>query len=396
MATFDYKAKRMDGSEISGSMEAADRESLIQRIRADGLYVYKIHRTDGTGPLPLPPVRSEKLAAFCIQMSAMLTAGISVAAALDICRRSAGDKKLQNTFMELSEEVQKGQSLSQAMTDMGSVFPRFLIHMVETGETSGNLDEIFQTMSEHYEQEVELRGKVQTALIYPCVLLVVTLATTLFILTFVLPQFARMFEDGELPLLTRALMGISSVMVHDWPKMIAGLLLVLFLFLWLSGKRRFRYVADQCVLRFPVAGGLLHTLYTTRFASTFSILYGSGIGILKSLDIAGKVLGNSYAAGQLQIAATELSSGELLADVLERTGIFLPVFISMVAVGEEAGNLEQILADTGAFYHKSANAAINRLIALLEPVMIVTMAAVISLIVIGIMLPIFRMYGYIL
>lgn len=395
MAVFYYKSRRMDGTEIRGTAEAADRDDLVYRLRRDGLYVFHIRQLNRlAGVVWKPRISLKNVSVFSSQMSAMLGAGIPAAKALDMCRRSAPDRNFKEALSAVSERVQKGQALSQAMLELGNLFPAFLIYMVETGESSGTLDVIMEKMSAHYEQEVHLRGKIRTALIYPCILAVAAAAAAVFMLMFVLPQFTYMFTDMELPVLTSALMALSDFLRVNGLPVLIGILIAVAMFGWMMSKNSFRLVVHESMLLLPVAGKLIRTIYTSRFASTFAILYGSGVDILSCLDISGRVLGNSYVRLQLQKASVQLRAGDMFSDAIKNIEVFEPMFVSMVMIGEESGSLDQMLADVGTFYEKEANTAIGQLIALVEPLMILIMGGVIGIIVLAIMMPIFRMYGF--
>lgn len=395
MAVFYYRSRRMDGTEVRGTMEAADRDDLVSQLRREGLYVFHIHQLNRlAGVMWKPRISLKNISVFCSQMSAMLGAGIPAAKSLDMCRRSAADRNVKEALNAVSERVQKGQALSQAMLESGNLFPAFLIYMVETGESSGTLDVIMKKMSAHYEQEVHLRGKIRTALIYPCILAVVAVAAVAFMLTFVLPQFTHMFTDMELPVLTSLLIAFSNFLRVNWLSVLSGVFITVSLFGWMMTKDSFRRVIHKSILLLPITGKLIKTIYTSRFASTFAVLYGSGVDILNCLDISGRVLGNSYVRQQLQKTSIQLRAGDMFSDALKNTEVFDLIFVSMVMIGEESGSLEQMLADVGTFYEKEANTAISQLIALVEPVMILIMGGVIGIIVLAIMLPIFKMYGF--
>ncbi len=397
MTLYRYKACGANGSVKSGLLEAADDQALLELLHKRGLYCCEYHREtakrDSAGSHRL---KIKVLSPFCRQMAAMLSAGIPVSKALSICGEASQDKALKNALIRLNMTVQKGRTLSEAMEEMSGTFPDLLIHMVETGESSGSLDHIMKKMAEHYNQEAELGGKVQSAMTYPVILFIVTLISTAFMLTAVLPRFASMLSSTELPAITRFMMKLSALLKNHGILILficAGLVI---LGAFLLARPSVKLWTDGCLLRLPVAGRLMKTVYTSRFAATFSVLYGSGISILTSLDVTSRVMGNAYIGECLKQVSEDLRKGELLSQSLKRKNIFLPMFISMVVAGEESGSLESVLRDTGEFYEKEALRALSQMIALVEPGMMILMALVVGSIVMAIMVPIYTMYSQML
>lgn len=397
MALYRYKACGASGSVQTGSLEAADDQALLDQLHRRGLFCCEYHREadqrDRTGGHRL---KVKVLSPFCRQMAAMLTAGIPISGALAVCSEASQDRALKNALVLLNMTVQKGRTLSEAMEEMGGTFPNLLIRMVETGESSGSLDQMMEKMAEHYSQEAELGGKVQSAMTYPVILFIVTLISTAFMLTAVLPRFASMLSGMELPAMTRFMMKLSSLLKNHGIMILficAGLVL---LGACLTARPSVRLRADGCLLRLPVVGRLMKTVYTSRFAATFSVLYGSGISILTSLEVAGRVMENAYVGECLRQVSEDLRKGELLSQSLRRKNIFQPMFISMVVAGEESGSLESVLKDTGDFYGKEALRALSQMVALVEPCMMVLMALAVGSIVMAIMMPIYTMYSQML
>ncbi len=397
MALYRYKACGKNGSVQTGTLEAADDQALLEQLHKKGLFCCAYHREMVKRRSALSrKLKQKELSPFCRQMSAMLAAGVPVSKALSICSEASHDRALKNALDRLNVTVQRGRTLSEAMNEMPETFPDLLIHMVETGESSGSLDRMMEKMARHYSQEAELGGKVQSAMTYPVILLIVTLISTAFMLTAVLPRFASMLSNTELPAITRFMIDLSTLLKNHGILMIcicAGLLL---LGAVLMERPAVRLRTDRWILSLPVVGRLMKTVYTSRFAATFSVLYGSGISILTSLDVTSRVMENTYVGECLVEAAGDLRKGELLSQSLKRKNIFLPVFISMVVAGEESGSLESVLRDTGDFYEKEALRALGQMIALMEPCMMILMALVVGSIVMAIMVPIYSMYSQML
>lgn len=397
MGIYQYKAKRMDGKTVFGTEEAADLLSMQRRLRGEGLYCYEIkEKEQEERALTARKMGAETAASFCRRLAVLLSSGIPVERALALCRESEKDTYLKAILLKLTGELQKGQSLSQAMKETKRTFPAFMISMAEAGEASGAMDKIFIKLAAHYEEEAEIRGKVQTVMIYPCILAAVSIAAAVFLLTIVLPGFVRIFGDMELPLITRCIITLGSIL-KERGLFIAGFLGILALIFYKAMENeKIRIRVHGAVLSVPVFGEFLNLVYTARFALTFSALLENGVGVLKSLDIAGKVLGNSCIQKKLKDSREAVGKGQQLSKALNDVHVFSGSFVSIVAVGEEAGRLEQILSDTGCYYEKEIARLAGKITAMLEPIMILMMGGMVGVIVLSIMIPIFRMYSQLL
>ena len=228
---------------------------------------------------------------------------------------------------------------------------------------------------------------------YPVILFSITVLAAVFMLTMVLPQFASMLQEQELPWITRMMMKLSFSLRSRGVLYIMLILVLMALFKGILTCPFVRLQADRAVLYTPMIGKLLRTVYTSRFASAFAVLYGSGIGILDAMHTVGRVMGNSYVEKGLVQVAESLKGGVMLSQALEELNLFQPVLISMVAAGEESGALDMVLEDAGSFYEKEAARAVNQMIALLEPAMILILALVVGSVVMAIMMPVFNMYS---
>ena len=397
MARYRYKALRMDGTCCAGTLEAADEQSLLEMLHRRGIYCYEYRRTEAeNGRRTSSRVKSDAIPPFCRQMSTMLGAGVPVSRALSVCGSSTHDRSLGRILVRLNETVQKGRTLSEAMAEMNGIFPGLLVHMAAMGELNGSLDRVMAKMADHYSREAKLCKKIRSAMTYPAILLVVTLAATAFMLTAVLPRFASLLSGTELPAFTRFLLGTSAFLKIHGLHLLLAVLGLLGLGAWILTIPAVRLEKDRLLLGLPVVGRLLKTVYTAQFASAFSVLYASGISILESLDAAAAVMGNSYIRMCLGQVGMDLRKGEMISQSLERRSIFLPVFISLVAAGEESGALESILADAGIFYESESARALEQMVALLEPCVMIVMALVVGSIVIAVMMPIYTMYSHML
>jgi len=397
MAKFSYRARWGDGKTEKGIIEALDREDLVRKLRSDNKFLIEASeqkkREEGTASL-----NKKELSIFCRQMSAMLGAGIGMSRALDTLYRSGLSRNLKSAALSLYEGVLSGASLSDSMKRQGKRFPELLVYMTETGEASGELDRIMDNMSDHYASEEEMQKKVKSALTYPVILAVVSVVVIVFMLTKILPTFIGMYGDTPLPVPTRILMAISNFLISQWGILLGAALVLTLLFTWLGTKKGYRISVKkhQMNMRIFGIGNLIRTIMTSRFASTFAILYSSGISILQCMDISSRVMSNDYVEDRLKSVAEDLRKGRSFADSLTETEVFDKMLYTMVSVGEESGSLDSMLMKTGEYFRKEADSALNQLIALIDPVMIIIFGVIIGFIVLAIMLPIFGMYQQIM
>ena len=396
MPRYRYTAKGMNGRVCKGSMEASDPADLTERLKQRELYCFRWREIEESRSSGLSPLKIRMLPPLCRQFSSMMAAGVPLGDILTVSIRAEGDKGMKKVLLRIRKAVYEGSTLSEAMEATEGIFPNLLVYMIQTGEASGRLDEILDRLAAYYSREEELAGKVRAAMTYPLILLFVTICCSIFLLTAVLPQFAAMLQGARLPALTRFMLGAGEQLrLHGGLYAAAMLILILFI-LSASAVTGVRLRIGRALLHIPFAGKLLKIIYTSRFASSFFVLYGSGTGILEALDIAGRVIGNEHIRLEIREACFCMEQGQSLSKALGRLEMFPPVFLSMTAAAEESGDLERIMEQTGRYYEKEAERAMNQMIALLEPAMILVMAGMVGSIVLAVMLPMFQMYSSIL
>lgn len=393
MPRYRYKARNADGKIYKGAMDAADVRKLLGALKSRGLYCYEYSLLERPAQIRPVKMKQKQLPMLCRQLSAMLAAGVPLSTALAVSSESTEHKALRDTLQMLREDIHKGRTLSEAMEGMSGVFPNLLVQMARTGESSGRLDELLLRMAEYYSREEELSGKVRAAMTYPLILFIITVTAAVFMLTTVLPQFASMLQEQELPWITRVMMGLSFSLRSHGILYLFFLLILIALFMGLLKYPLVRLRVDRAVLYIPMIGKLIRTVYTSRFACSFAVLYGSGIGILEAMHTVGRLMGNMYVERGLERACESLKGGVVLSQALKELHIFQPVLISMVVAGEESGALDTVLEDAGKYYEKEAARAINQMIVLLEPAMILILALMVGSVVMAIMIPVFRMYS---
>lgn len=392
MAQFRYIAKGMDGRTVRGRMEAAGESALQQALKEQGLYL--IESRDVSGVRGRVRLSSRQLAQFSKEMSALLSSGISIVRALEIVADEEGlAPGIKAVWLDILADLKKGISLSEAM-EQRQCFPDLMLGMIRSGEDSGNMDEVMERLALQYEKDERLRKQVQSAMVYPGVLMVMSVAVVILIVTFILPQFEELFSQMEsLPGVTVFLMKASDFLVEQWYVAILFLSLLGVIVRILQRSYKVRWTLDYFKVHMPAAGKLNKVIYTARFSRTLSSLYSSGMPIMQALQTAGASVGNVYVSGQFGEVISMVQSGQPLSQALGKVDGFQRKLASTILVGEESGRLDVMLNSIALSMEEEAESASKRLVTMLEPILILMMALVVGFIIIAIMLPIYESYG---
>lgn len=397
MAKFKYRAMSGNGKKIEGNHVANSRDEVIQMITSNGYYPLMIEEVVESTNIELgfgEKVTTKDIAIFCRQLYTMIDAGVSINRSLNIMANQLTNKKLRKVTSQIEEDVKKGEMLSAAIKKHNDVFPQLLISMVESGEISGNLDTMMLRMSTHFEKENKLNNKIKAAMIYPIVLGIVAICAVMFIMTFVMPTFIEMFESEGvvLPLSTQILINLSSILQENILFIIIIFICLFVVFKFYSRTEHGIYTISKLKLHLPIIGELNKKIIVSRFTRTLSTLIASGVSLVHSLPVVAGVLGNKIAEDAINKVREEVTKGEWLSEPIKEAGIFPEMLSSMINIGEETGQLDEILNKTADFYDDEVEQAIQTTTALIEPLLIVVMGIVIGFIVISIMLPMFDMY----
>lgn len=392
MAQYQYSAKNMEGRVLRGRMEAASENALQQQLKEQGLYLIKVKNVSEAKEQR--KFSSKQIAEFCREMSALLTSGVSIVRGLEILADEEGvPQSVKSIYREMLAELKRGTSLSEAM-EMRRCFPELMLGMIRSGEGSGNIDEVMDRLALHYERDNRLKQQVQSAMTYPMVLVVMSVAVVILIVTFILPQFDELFSQMEsLPLPTEILMAFSDFLIHKWYLALLLVLVVWIVLRILLKIRVIRRAIDYMKVHFPVVGKLNKVIYTARFARTLSSLYSSGMPIVAALQTAGDTIGNIYVEEQFVQVASQVRSGVPLSQALREVDGLQRKLSSTILVGEESGRLDTVLDSIALTMEEEAEAATKRLVTMLEPVMICILAVMVGFIIIAVMLPIYESYS---
>jgi type IV pilus assembly protein PilC len=395
MPKFQYKAKNMAGRIIEGVYEAPSQQAVVEMVRQKSFYLLEIkeiiERKDIKEMDLFSKITIKDITIFCKQFAAILRAGVPLIQALHMLTNQTENKLLQNIIHKISEDIQKGSSLSMAMSAHGKKIPPILIHMIHAGEVSGTLENSLEVMSEHFEKAHKLRQKVKSAMIYPILVCVVAVIVVIFLLTFVVPTFIKLFESSgtELPFITRMLIAMSGFLKNNF------LIILLFTVLLVGGIKFYlssekgRLSFDQAKFRMPLFGELQTKSIAANFSRTMSTLMSTGVGITEALNITSQVLENTYARKIMGKIEMQVKEGKGLYVPVRESKLFPVMMENMIMLGEESGTLENMLSKTADFFEDEVDEATKRLTTMLEPMIIMVLGIVVAFIVIGIALPMF-------
>lgn len=399
--TYVWKGKTAAGEMVSGETQAASRAELMLSLRKKRVTMTSAkEKSKGMG-LSLSRTRgvsTKDLAVFTRQFSTMINSGLPLVQCLDILSKQAEKDHFRQLISQTMRDVEAGSTLADALSRHPAVYSDLYVNMVEAGEAGGVLDVILARLASYLEKMDSLKRKIKSAMMYPSVVLVVTIAATIFMLVFIIPTFAKMYSDfgGELPGPTRFVMALSGFVRTKW-WLLAG---AAFGF-YLAVKRYYnteggRVAVDKMLLRIPVLGPVLLKASIARFTRTLGTLVSSGVPILEGLEITAKAAGNTMVKAAVMKTRTSISSGQTIAGPLRDSEVFPPMVVQMISVGEETGALDEMLTKIADFYDDEVDSAVDAMTSVIEPIMIVMMGGVVGGMVVAMYLPIFKLVSVIM
>lgn len=398
MPHYNYKVRDLSGRLMTGNIEAESVAQVVDRLRDRNCFVIdikqkKVSNREFSIKLPGKKISGRDLSVFARQLATMISAGVPLLGALDICAKQLDNNKLRDALGSISLDLESGNSFADALRRHESIFPSLFINLIEVGEMGGVLDEVLEQLAVNYEREHDIREKVKSALTYPAVVLVIAVVAIIFLLTFVLPTFTSMLADvgAELPLPTKIVMGISNALRRFWYllPLLAGGLPILFYNLTSQGPGRLYW--HKMLLRMPIAGSLHKLTVISRFSRSLGTLVRGGVPVLQSLEVVKKTAGNAVVEEGVTRAQDFIRQGQGMVKPLQDTGVFPPMVIQMIQVGEETGTLDNLLDRLSTFYDREVDNMVSRLSTIIEPVLIVLLGGIVGFIIISILLPMFTM-----
>lgn len=398
MALFDYTGYDSTGRKVSGNCEGSGQRAVMASLRQQGIFATAVIAASSRSKRQLfsgwrsTQVPTEDLAIATRQLSTLLSAGLALDETINTVAGQIERPQLAAALNRVREAVVQGEAFHLALAEEGKIFPSIYISMVEVGENSGTLDQALANLADLLEEQARLRSRITAALAYPLLMAVVGGGVLLFLVGFVLPKVTSMLVelDQVLPLPTQLLIAASNLL-HDYSWLIFSVLIVALLLIrrW-AGKEKGRLTLDRWRLKLPLIGKLNLLIATSRFSRTMATLLAAGQPLLRALEITGKLLNNLILQQAIERAGSQVREGASLADPLQKEQIFPTMLIQMIAVGEKSGELEQMLTRVADTSDQQVEMSINRLLALLEPVMILFMGVSVGFIVLAILLPIFQ------
>jgi type IV pilus assembly protein PilC len=399
MPSYEWKGRDRDGNPQTGVLIGDSKDAVIAALRRQQIVVTTVKEKGKEIALPKfgGGIKSKDIAVFTRQFSVMIDAGLPLVQCLDILGQQQDNKAFQKVILQVRQDVEAGSSLAEAMRKHPQAFDDLYVNMVAAGEAGGILDTILQRLASYIEKNVKLKSQVRSALVYPVAVITIAIIVVYIILWKVIPVFATLFEGlgTQLPFLTQVIVNVSRFIGNFWWLIILVVIGIIFALRQYYQTDAGRYQIDKFLLRLPVIGALLRKIAVARFCRTLATLLSSGVAILESLDITARTAGNAVLEESILQVRKDVEEGKTLAEPLVRTEQFPPMVCQMIGVGEQTGAMDTMLSKIADFYEDEVDAAIEGMMALLEPVMIAFLGVVIGIIVVAMYLPMFSLISQI-
>ena len=403
-ATFEYAVRDRSGKIVTGKIDADSPASVATKLKSMGYAPMKISEVKNSGlqmELKLPKigakVKLKELAVFSRQFATMINSGLSLLRAMSILEEQQPNKFFASVLTEVRLDVESGSSLSGSMSRHPDVFPPLMINMIKAGEVGGFLDKVLIQIADNYESEVKLRGRVKSAMTYPVAVLVMAIGLTIAMLLFIVPTFANLFASlgGALPAPTQILVNLSNFLKVGIVPIV--ILSIVGMVVWTRVKHKpaVREFIDPLKLKMPVFGNLFRKIALARFWRNLGTMLSSGVPILQSLDIVADTSGNVVVAHAVRDIQESVRNGESLTEPLSHHDVFPPMVVQMLAVGEDTGALDTMLAKISEFYDQEVESTTDQLTALIEPIMIALLGGIVGSMIVALYMPIFRIFDLI-
>ena len=394
---FQYKAMKPNGDIMEGIFVADSKQDVIEMLKSKDNYPMSVEekKVVGTKEITLRQgVGPKDLAFFCRQLQAMLRAGSTITKSLDIMKRQLTNKVMKNAVIDMSAEVQKGKQLSETMKSYPKIFPELMIFMIESGELSGTLDDVLVRLAVYFDKSAKMRSKIRSAMVYPALLFMMSNAVIIFMSVFIMPTFVRMFEGSgvELPGLTKVMLEVSKVIRNRWYIILLVFAVIVLAFYQYINSENGRLLWDKLKLNIPVLRGLNRKIMTARFTRNLSTMLSSGVPLLTALNNMASIIGNKVVSNQIMNYRQQIQQGTEFHVVVRESRIFPPMLDGMIEIGKESGTLDDVLDKTADYYEDEVDVALQRMVALFEPLMIIIMAFIVGFIVVSMALPMFDMF----
>ncbi len=395
MPVFQYTARTLKGELVNDKIDLPSRDDVIAHLRKNRMVVVQVRQAPTELRLPKlgAGIKTRDVVVFTRQFATMINAGLPLVQALDILAQQTENKRLAETTRQVVYDVESGHTLADALRKHPKAYSDLYVNMVAAGEAGGILDTILVRLAQFLEKNDAIVRKVKGAMIYPAVIISVAVIAISVLLIFVIPTFQNMFASVnlDLPLPTRVVIGMSNVLKHYWWAIIGGMVGSVFMINRYYKTAPGRLQIDALLLRLPVLGDVIRKAAVSRFTRTLSTLISSGVSILDGLEITARTAGNMVIHNAVMESRASIAGGETIAAPLQKSAVFPPMVISMIAVGEQTGGLDEMLSKIADFYDDEVDAAVSALLSLMEPIMIVVLGVIVGGMVVAMYLPIFDM-----
>jgi type IV pilus assembly protein PilC len=396
--TYAYKVRDRSGKVLSGSLDADNTALVANKLRQMGYVPISIDKKAGPGvktEIPIPfltnRVKLGEISVFSRQFATMIGSGLTLMRSLSILSVQTTNKFFASVIDQVRNDIESGSSLSQALGRHPKQFNRLYVAMIRAGESSGNLDRTLSDLASTIEKQVELRGKIRSAMTYPIVVLSLVLCILAAMLLFIVPIFKNMYGElgGKLPPATQVLIDVSNIAVHGFPFVLVAVIAAAFLYRRWVRTAPGKATRDRVILRLPIVGALVRKTAMARFAATLSTLLASGVPVLESLEITADAVQNVVVADGVHAISEGAKQGEPLTRPLQNHPVFPPMVTQMMAVGEETGSIDTLLRKVADFFEMEVQRTVDALTSLLEPLLIVVLGGAVGSMVISLYLPMF-------
>lgn len=402
MPVYEYKGRSSDGKLVTGTMEAGSPSEVAGNVRQQGIFVTDIEETKQKKAKEYSSVskltkfnnRSKKvklrdLATFSRQLSTLINAGIPLINCMKITRNQTEIKALKNALGDITTSLEDGNTLAESFSKFPYIFPEIFIFMVEAGELGGVLDEVLERLADHLEREHEVNEKIKSAMTYPLVVLIFAMLALTFLLTFVLPNIIEVIKGMgiPLPLPTLIVMAVSGAFINYWYLVPLIIILLVLGFRRIKANPKGKEALDKIAIKAPIFGSVYTKIIIARFCRTLGTLLKGGVPIIQALEVVKKSVGNMIITKAVTNAQESVRNGQELSRPIEACGVFPPMVIEMITVGEETGALDTLLERVGVYYDKEVSIVVGRLSSVIEPVLIVFLGGIVGFIILAVMLP---------
>ena len=399
MTDFEFSGHDENGNKITGKRSALSAESLAEVLARENILPIEINEVQVKEKLfdkaigGRQKVKQIELQLLCRQLYTLLKAGIPITMAIQRLSETSNNKYLAKVLQDVMKTLNQGYSLVHAFAKFPHVFSNLFLNIIKIGESTGQLDYVFLKLSEYLTLEIDSKKKIQTALRYPIMVIISVVIALLVINVFVVPNFAKMFAKfkGDLPIATKILMTTSDFLINYWMYIIAVTLAIAFAFKTYinteDGKKHWHYI----IIKLPIVGSIINRMYLARFCRLYALMIKSGLSAVDSIVLVGKATGNAYIADKIGKISDFIAKGNSISNACHQTNLFSSLVIQMLSLGEETGQIDDMLDEVGEYYEREVNYDLDRLSDLIEPILLVIMGGMVLILALGVFLPMWNM-----